>query len=324
MSSKFLKSRNGQQGQVLLLLIMVMGTLVIVAMTAIFQSTNQVQITGSAQNSQRALSAAESALEAALLNPSAVGTPVSFADLGLTSLSGIDLENSTVRMEEKRDSVFTIQNLDPDSQYTFYLSEYTYSGGAVTWGFPYGGRFSMVYTSDQTTPELICTDTAIEFILIYDVNPADSALQVKTLIADAGNQIDEDATDPNIVTDDDIFYESFPEGGATEPPVVEEQAYECETHALDTRDYPNPRVLLIRPYFAPTKIALRTELPANSTNYPLFPPQGRTFTAVARTSAGVTPTTQPGQTVQPAGVTRTAVLFQSYPQMTTEMFTTSF
>lgn len=315
-----------QQGQVLLLLIMVMGTLVIVAMTAIFQSTNQVQITGASQNSQRALSAAESALEAALLNPSAVGSPVSFADLGLNSLAGIDLENSTVRMEEKRESSFTIQKLDADNQYTFYLSEYAYNNetSSVTWGFPYGGRFRILYSSEETTEELVCSDIALEFTLIYDVNTGDDDLQVKTFIADAGDQIDTDATDPSVITDDDIYYQGYSEEGEIDPPLVDDQAYECETHALDTRDFPNPRVLMIRPYFAPTKIALQTEIQAGGTTYPLFPPQGRTFTAIARTSAAITPTTEPGQTVQPAGVTRTAVLFQSFPQMTSELFTTSF
>ena len=315
-----------QQGQVLLLLIMVMATLVIVAMTAIFQSTTQVQITGATQNSQRALSAAESALEAALLNPSSVAAPTSFADLGLTALTGIDLENSTVRMEERRDSDFTIQKIDADNQYTFYLSEYTYDSGTsqVTWGFPFGGRFRIMYTSENETIEDICQDVSLEFILVYDVVPADEQVQVKTFVADAGDLIDADASDPNNLTDDDIFYQSYPEDGEFDPPAVEGQSYECETHALDTRDYPNPRVLIIRPYFSSTKIALQTEIPVGGSSYPLFPPQGRTFTAVARTSAAATPTTEPGQTTQPAGVTRTAVLFQSYPQLTAEMFTTSF
>jgi hypothetical protein len=59
---------KSNDGQVLLLLIMVLGTLLIVAMTAIFQSSTDTQISGTNQLSQTTLSASEAGLEKGLLS----------------------------------------------------------------------------------------------------------------------------------------------------------------------------------------------------------------------------------------------------------------
>ncbi len=310
-------SRRSEKGQVLLLLIMVMGTLLIVAMTAIFQGTTDTQISGINQTAQRTLSAAEAGLESALLN----GEEGTYAELGLTSLAGIDLGGSTVSIEEKRENLFTIPKLDPDSQYTFYLSEYNYNPttGAVSFGFPYGGKMAIYYTSDNDQRD--CTDVAMEFTIIYDTNTSDGIYQVKTLIADAGNAIAPSLTNPSNVTDDDIFFEAVPAGNNDlgEP-------YQCYTHDLDMADYPNARLMILKSYLKSTKVGLTTrKFQPSDSGLPAFTPQGRTITSTAR-SAGFGPSPTPGgPAVQTdTGVTRTATIFQSYPQIPAEMFVTSF
>lgn len=318
-NQKSMRSRQSrtESGQVLLLLIMVMGTLLIVAMTAIFQGTTDTQISGINQTSQRTLSAAEAGLESALLN----GEEGTFAELGLTSLSGIDLAGSAVRIEEKREDLFTIPKLDPDSQYTFYLSEYNYNPttGAVSFGFPYGGKMAVYYTSDNDQRD--CTDVALEFMIVYDTNTSDGIYQVKTLIADAGNAIDPSLTNPANVTDDDIFFEAVPAGNNDlgEP-------YQCYTHDLDMADYPNARIMIIKSYLSSTKIGLTTrKFQPSDSGLPAFTPQGKTITSTAR-SSGFGPTPTPGgpEVQTDTGVIRTATIFQSYPQIPAEMFVTSF
>lgn len=309
--------RRSEKGQALLLLIMVMGTLLIVAMTAIFQGTTDTQISGIDQTAQRTLSAAEAGLESALLN----GAEGTYEALGLTSLPGIDLRGSTVRIEEKRENLFTIPKLEPDSQYTFYLSEYNYNptNGAVSFGYPYGGKMAIYYTSSNDQRD--CTDVALEFTIIYDTNTSDGVYQVKTLIADAGNAIAPSLTDKNNVTDDDIFFEAVPAGNNDlgEP-------YQCYTHDLDMANYPNARIMIVRSYLKSTKVGFTTrKFQPSDAGLPAFPPQGRTITSTAR-SAGFGPSPTPGgPAVQTdTGIVRTATIFQSYPQIPAEIFVTSF
>ncbi|MFW5703517.1 MAG: hypothetical protein ACOCXQ_01660 [Patescibacteria group bacterium] len=314
-------NHSQESGQILLLLVMVMGTLMIVAMTAIFQSTSETQISGSNQSAQRTLSAAEAGLEVALLNPELVTQSTTFEELGLSTLAGISLTESRVNVEEKRQSSFTIPKLSENEQYTFYLSEYSYDTdtGTASWENPYGGEFLLYYTSNNTETNTVCEDISLELSLIYDVNTLDDEYQVKTFIADAGDQIDNtgDETVPATTTDDDLYIIPSYLDGDVGQPEVEGVGYNCLTHSLDTRDYPNPRVLLIKALLSDTSVALQTQLSGGGLDNTLtFPPQGRTITSTARSA------TDDGATA--TGVTKTAVIFQSFPQLSEEMFTTSF
>lgn len=268
--------RTSESGQVLLLLIMVMGTLLIVAMTAIFQSTSETQISGINQLAQKTLAAAEAGLEVGLTSTGS-GT---FADLGITNLDGIDINTSVVEVLEKREPVYVSPTIKEDQQYTFYLSEYPNLNS------PYGGTFTMVYQSPNETHD--CTDIALELTFVYDAGN-DEEYEVAKKIADAGN---------NITASDsaDIY---------TSPPIeetIQGSDFHCQTAPISTEDYENIKFLIVTSYFEQTKVAFES-----STGN--FPPQGKTIKSTARAEGGLT---------------RVAEIFQSYPQLAAEMFTTSF
>lgn len=326
--------KQAQSGQVLLLLIMIMGTVLVLAMMAIFQSTSETQLSGATQESQRVMSAAEAALEKAFLNPDLAEGGASFADLGLTSLSGIDLEQSSVRVETRREQEIIVPKLDDQQIHTVYMSDYMPGEPEAqdgTFGAPYGGRFQVWYTSNQTG-ETVCNDMALEFIIVYDYEmDTDDFYEVKTLIADAGDSIDSTLTDPMNFDDDDIFYDKLTDDKEEGWGVLSNDSdvqYQCQTHFIDTEYYPNIRMILVKAHFESTRVAFvtgnRDGAPLGE-ELPYFPPQGRTFVAIAR-GGSFEPTLTPGageELSSVGGIQREVVIFQSYPQLMSELFTTT-
>lgn len=311
-------------GQVLLLLVLVMGTLLIVAMTAIFQSTSSTQIGGVEQQSQVTLAAAEAAIEKALQS----GESGTFADLGLTNLSGISLENSQVTINEEREYVFLTSKLEKDEQYTFYMAEYQgtypdYFGPSYT-----KVPFYIYYQSDN--PD--CSDISLEMTVIYDqTNDAitGGSYEMKKYLVDNGNLITED-------NDDDIGQESgsYPGVLVGVSENLEGTTFQCRTGLFDTEveNLLNAKVILVQTYFKASTLAFAVEGFDDPTPEYQFPPQGRTVTATARakvvaptiTVAGLSATPTPFTAPSETGLTRTAQVFQSYPQIPTEFWITSF
>ena len=275
---KFNKSKKAESGQVLLLLVMVMGTLLIVAMTAIFQSSSQTQISGINQTAQKTLAAAEAGLEVGLVSTGS-GT---FAELGINNLQDIDLNASAVQIAELREPDYVTPRVEEDQQYTFYLSEYPDLDS------PYGGQFYVTYQSQNEAQD--CTDIALEFTFIYDVGD-DGTYEIAKRIADAGDNITVSGT---ALTD---IYQAPPSGE-----LVNDVEFNCRTSTIDTGDFENIKVMLVTTYLKATRLGF-VSLTGN------FPPQGKTITSTARATSGLT---------------RVAEIFQSYPQLSAELFMTSF
>jgi hypothetical protein len=279
---------------------MVLGTLLIIAMTAIYQSTTDTTISGVNQQSQAMMAAAEAGLELGLAN----GASGSFAQLGITSLSGVNLEASRVDITEERTREFSTPRLEDGEQYTFYLSDYP------TLDNPYGGKFEVYYESELAD----CTETVLEFTMVYDQG-SDDTLETAILVSDAGDQVE------NVGTDD-IF------GSAIADMEIDGHSYRCKTEIFDTELYPDVKFVLVKAYLAPTRVAFYDVTPATvgQVGGADFPPQGKTITSTARANAGVLPTVvglSPTPVAQ-SGLTRTAQIFQSYPQIPVELWTTSF
>ncbi len=305
------KSNNGQ---VLLLLVLVMGTLLIVAMTAIFQSTSSTQLGGIDQQSQITLAAAEAAIEKALQT----GESGTFAQLGLTTLDGINLSTSRVQVQEERTYTFVTQKLEKDEQYTFYLAEYTGTYPNY-FGQTYDLDFHILYES--ALPD--CSDIALEMTVIYDEGGADGlgdadtggGYEMEKYIIDAGNQI---------TTDDSKELSE----GAIASTTFDKTTFTCRTRSFSSETHPNTKVVLLQTFFKGTALGFAVAgyelLPGTPPPYQL-PPQGRTVTATARAVASAGVTTASGPTPTPlSGLTRSAQVFQSYPQIPAEFWVTSF
>lgn len=114
-----MKDRQNQKGQVLLITIMLLAAAVTVVMTIAFNSTTETQITKLEQDSQKAMAAAEAALEAAIQQKSgtvALGSLPAFAGSNITGQASV---------VETGGNEFVTPLLQRDEQYTFYLSDFT-------------------------------------------------------------------------------------------------------------------------------------------------------------------------------------------------------
>ena len=137
---------NKQQGQILLISIMLVATLLTVVLAVTFKSTTETQLTKLEEESQKALSAAEAGVEAALEQD--INTSLSFADLPNISGSGFTGEATVGTIA---DSKFVSPLLQKDQQYTFYLSDYPDYANPLT------GDISIYFMSEGNCPTLELT-----------------------------------------------------------------------------------------------------------------------------------------------------------------------
>jgi len=108
-----------KSGQVLLIVVLLLATVVTVVMTVAFNSTSVSQIAKLEEDSQNALAAAEAGIEAAIKQP--VGSSISLSEIEQFSDMGITGQ-TTVSATAK--SHFVTMLLQQDEQYTFYLADY--------------------------------------------------------------------------------------------------------------------------------------------------------------------------------------------------------
>ncbi len=130
---------NTQKGQVLLITVMLLATVITVVMTVAFNTTTETQISILEQESQRALSAAEAGLEAALKN--SPGTAVSLGSLvGLES--GI---TGTAEVLNTTSQTFVSPLLQKDETYTFYLSDFSTANGVNSFTNYFSGNVTLYF-----------------------------------------------------------------------------------------------------------------------------------------------------------------------------------
>lgn len=110
---------KNRQGQVLLIAIMLLATVVTVVMTIAFNSTTETQVAKLEEDSQKALAAAEAGIDSVIKQ--SVGTNIPLSTLGDFSTQGIS-GNAKVLAVNK--TTFVSPLLQKDEQYTFYLSDY--------------------------------------------------------------------------------------------------------------------------------------------------------------------------------------------------------
>lgn len=123
------KKTHHTKGQILLLLILVIAVVLTIVLSIAFKSRTESQITKLEEQNQRALAAAEAAIDATLRK----GQSVNIAT-DLTNLTGITGSTSIDAVTNR--NTFVSPLLQKDAQYTFYLV--TYSNAATPPTSPLG------------------------------------------------------------------------------------------------------------------------------------------------------------------------------------------
>lgn len=186
-----MKQKNGQ---VLLLVIMLMATVITVVLSMSFQSSNDTKLAKLEEESQRALAAAEAGIEAAIKDKA----NVSFGTGSLSNISGFSGGATIASLTSEE---FVTPLLQKNEQYTFYLST---PGG--TSEDPDFASLTPSYTNKNLT---VCfssssTQTAIEMVVLkkenqikrYVVNPVEGTVIANALSSSAAGSGDCPATSP--------------------------------------------------------------------------------------------------------------------------------
>ena len=243
-----------KKGQILLITVMLLATVMTIVLSVSFKSVTDTQVTKLEEESQKALAAAESAIEVALKDNAT-------ATIGSGSLTSITGFSGSATIESLAETTFITSTISKDGGYTFYLGNYNLATKTID--TPYFNRNI-----------LLCfkSGSAVEATLVK------SNGVVKYLGDSTGTIIGA----PTGTCNGNVTY----------------------TKSIDIPADPNGQFLLVRVLYASTKLFFSS----NGINLPI---QGRTVSSQATSSTST-------------GVSKKVVLFQSYPQIPDEFFTTAF
>jgi hypothetical protein len=250
---------KSQAGQVLLIAVLMIATVLTVTLTLTLKSTTETQLTKLEEESQKTLSAAEAAVEAAIQS----GSNIALSDLsGFTNFEG-GATLDTLAIKE-----FATPLLQRNQQYTFYLSNFPSYADAWT------GNLTIYFESESGT------EPALELTFIRQNNT------IHRYVIDPHNKIDSNAGETAATSGNTTL------GGFT-----------FRYRVLFGITQPH-KVLVVRVLNAQSRLGFKSPTGAD------LKIQGKTVTSEAKSTG--------------TGVTKKIQLFQSYPQIPAEFFTTSF
>lgn len=148
------------------------------------------------------------------------------------------------------------------------------------------GGYAGTITVYYETGATSCFDGALELTLIYDPTGT-GAYKAKRFIADAGSLY-------GASTSDNI--------GETGGSTIDSIPFNCHATAIPIVTFANPKLLIVK--------ALVKSTPVSFSGDSTLPVQGKTVSSIASSPQ--------------TGVTKQVELFQSYPQIPSDFFTTSF
>lgn len=244
-------TRAGQEGQVLLIVIMLVATVITVMTTVSFKTTTDTQLTKLQEDSQRTLAAAEAGIEKVIGDNVTANQTYVYSNLNLDNLSGIQASASQVSVSTQTGLSFTTPVQQKDQQYTFYLADYT-SG---VFSNPYAGAVTVYYGSEGG-----CGGIALEMTVISGTN---APYEIRRYIADTGNLLGS-GTD-NI--------------GRAAVTTVDSVKFNCATDPIDISAIPDARLLIVRTLFDRTRIGFTGTQTLRS--------QGRIIVSEAKSQTGV-------------------------------------
>jgi len=252
-------NKTHQEGQVLLITVMLLATAITIVMTVAFNTTTESQIGLLEQESQKALSAAEAGLELALKK--VPGSSIILGGAG-SNLEGITGQADVLSIYSP---TFVSPLVQRDESYTFYLGTYQ--------------------TDPPLGPRFIDTDESYfnGNIFLYFGEKACEA---------AGNPIDGAAVEITQVKRDNslyrylidpcnYFHKTTASLGVTQGVyTVEDTRFSFKSDAIITA---NTKLLMVRVLYNGSKVAI-----VSSDTNKKFPLQGKTVVSEAKTDTGVT------------------------------------
>ncbi|MEK7597814.1 MAG: hypothetical protein AAB441_04185 [Patescibacteria group bacterium] len=252
---------KNKSGQILLITVMLLATVMTIVLSVSFKSATDTQITKLEEESQKALVAAESAIEVALKNNNT-------ATLGSGSLTSITGFEGSATIGLTTSTQFTTPSIPKDGSYTFYLGDYDLTTKTI--GASTNQNITLCFQSGTPNPAIEVTLVKSSSVKKYVVDPS-------SRITNASDGVPVSSNCPSgYIYSQDIL-------GAD----------------IDT----DGKFLLVRVLYASTKLFFSA-----SSNFPI---QGRTVSSQATSSTST-------------GVSKKVVLFQSYPQIPADFFSTSF
>ncbi len=166
---------------------MVLATILTVVLAITFKSTNESKTTKLEQESQKALAAAEAALESALQT----NQNVTIGEGQLSSFTGI---TGTATVENLITNTFTTPAVAKDAAYTFYMADYDPDTKAFT-GTSTGQDVTVCFKAATTNP-------ALELTLVKDNS-------VKKYVVDPGSRISNAAASAGVCSADSTYDYSY-------------------------------------------------------------------------------------------------------------------
>jgi len=239
---------------------MILATVLTVVLSVSFRSITEIQVTKLEEESQKALAAAEAALEAALR--AADGS----ATIGTGSLSDITGFSGSANLDTTTKNDFTSTTINKDGAYTFYLGSYDLATHKI--GASLTESIDICFKSASTNP-------ALEITLIKTSG-------LKKYVVDPDSRIT-NASSPSLLCSRDNSYN-----------------YSYTIPGADIGA--DGQLLIIKSLYQGGKLYF-----SRSSNLPL---QGKTINSEAASTTG--------------GVSKKITLFQSYPQIPSEFFNTTF
>ncbi|MFA6081306.1 MAG: hypothetical protein WC741_02775 [Patescibacteria group bacterium] len=260
------------KGQILLITVMLLATVMTIVLSASFKSVTETQVTKLEEENQKALAVAESAIEVALKENSSNSSVTSVA---VSSISGITGFGGSAIIESLANNTFVTPNIAKDGSYTFYLGAYDVT--AKTIGASLAQAITVCFESGTPNPAIEVTLVKTSGVKKYVVDPSTSQ---SGRIAGVPNGLPVST--------------SCPSG----------YSYSINIPGLDTTGVgADSKFMLVRVLFAPTRLLFY-----RATTLPV---QGRTISSNVTSSTSI-------------GVSKKVVLFQSYPQIPGEFFSTAF
>lgn len=251
-----------RRGQVLLIAVMLLATIITVVMTVAFNATTETQITRLEIDSQKALAAAEAGIDAVIKQ--SINSSVNIADIGQYNAENISGNAQVIGVSK---SFFVTPLLEKDEQYSLYLSDYP------GFGNPWNGSLLLSLVSEANQ----CP--SIEVVIIkndfsqdrYSYNTCSSTITNAAAISNI----------PSTLDSIEFSYR------LTSPIAIS-----------------NGTIAFIKVLNGRTKLGFESTDVGNA-----LPLQGKTIESEARTASGVVKKVQ---------------LFQSFPQIPSSFFMTSF
>lgn len=249
-----------KKGQILLITVMVLATIMTVVLSVSFQSITETQVSKLEEDSQKALAAAEAAIEASLK----AGSNVIIGEGALSDLTGF---TGGATVTSLTDNTFTSPTVTKDSSYTFYLGEY------------------------NDTTQTIGPSVAEGITVCFDAGSSNPAIEI-TILKNTG--VVKHVVDPNNP-------KRISNGSGSAGVCGADSNFDF-SYVVPAADIGvDSKLMVIRVFYASTKLVL-----SRASDFPI---QGKTVSSEASTTTGVS---------------KKIVLFQSYPQIPAEFFSTSF